>query len=229
MVRLVGSILMLAGVAAGAATYLWWLPCRGQMWIGTVFELATGGDYTDACLVTMDSGVGFPLLMQSEAPGAWMFDLSAASVLAAGLAWWVLVLALPWRVAGRCAGALFGAVLLAIGVLSMSPMATDGPIDLGMAALIAVDVTGVLALVFTYATWRHHVGLLLSLIVVLTAVTAFGLMRSAADYMVMGIWNSSNWDIPPGSGYLTAFGLAIGGLWVMVLWSARPPIDDPIT
>ncbi|MEA4943456.1 MAG: hypothetical protein VB080_03360 [Propionicimonas sp.] len=62
--------LVAAGLAAGVATWLEWLPCQGSMLNGSVL---VGGqylnDFSDACLARMDGSDALPLAPASCGPG----------------------------------------------------------------------------------------------------------------------------------------------------------------
>ena len=54
--------------------------------------------------------------------------------------------------------------------------------------------------------WRTAV-----LVVVAWGGTAFGGLHQMAEYVAMITFSDANWDVPPGTGYLTAVGLILAG------------------
>lgn len=50
-----------------------------------------------------------------------------------------------------------------------------------------------------------------ALVVVAWGSTAFVGLHQVAEYAAMTTFSDANWDVPPGTGYLTAAGLGIAG------------------
>lgn len=80
-------LLAAAALAAGLATYLFWLPCRGSMLLGSMFfPVDIGSEFSDACLVRMDTGTPFPFLADPGQQSWWSSQLAGISVALAALA-----------------------------------------------------------------------------------------------------------------------------------------------
>ncbi|MGB7980424.1 MAG: hypothetical protein WCF36_06485 [Candidatus Nanopelagicales bacterium] len=54
-------------------------------------------------------------------------------------------------------------------------------------------------------------GVLVGLAVVLWGATAFGPIRLSADFFAMMAFNEYNWDVPPGTGWITVGVLLMAG------------------
>ncbi|MEA5053269.1 MAG: hypothetical protein VB093_07490 [Propionicimonas sp.] len=208
--------LVAAGLAAGVATWLEWLPCQGSMLNGSVL---VGGqylnDFSDACLARMDGSDALPL-----APGVlWARGLSAL-LLAVG---WLgfasrlrltpvqrLVVLLPVVSVGWYAVATW----LAPALGNRSLWDVTGP------ASIATELTAFVAFIVIDLKLGGARARLPSLIG-LWAVAAYGIMHLIIDYLVMAATSDANWDAPPGTGYLTAAMMVLCGVLVAVLgWRA---------
>lgn len=202
------TLLLGSAAATAGSTYLHWLPCRGSMLSGSIFRgYAYGPDFSDACLRRMDGGLPFPYPPEPAEQAPWAAELGVAAMVAAALAWLVLVVGLRWPTRA----ALPGLALLGVAVLAALAArdATRGPdAELPLWLWVSIDVTAVIALVAVGD--RQDVR---RLALVLWGTTAFGLVQSAAAYLFMtGVVSDANWDVPPGTGYLTAaalFGSAV--------------------
>ncbi|MFT3875383.1 MAG: hypothetical protein QM708_02990 [Propioniciclava sp.] len=217
------ALLFASGLAAGSATYLWWLPCAGQMMPG-----AAG--FTDACLVRMDAGLPYPLAHAVEPFVPATYILASASMVLAAAAWLIAALAAAqWSGSSQLAGVAFGAALIWLAWVSLHPApreGSDGPLE--QLTLGAVDVTALAALAFLWSGWPGERRSGPRLLIVLAAVTAFSFLRIGMDYAVMSAWNSANWDAPPGTGYLSAAGLVVASVAVAVLTLRhRTPSTEP--
>lgn len=221
-----------AAVTAAGATYLYWLPCRGSMLVGTAFS--SGGDFSEACLRRMDTGM--PFVHDVGVPIPWVRELSLIAMAACSLAWLVLVLGLRWSVKTKLVAVWVGLPGLALAV------AASGP---NSAHLLAEDsrdwpawplaLVVLLALIAIHR-WQPEVrgASFVQVLVLLWGATAFDFPHQAADYLIMVIWSSANWDIPPGTGVLTAATLAASAALtvLLTLWAPRlrdwPPPPDPL-
>jgi hypothetical protein len=68
---------------------------------------------------------------------------------------------------------------------------------------------------------------LLRLLLVLWGTTAFGMVHAIIEWDAMVIFSAANWDVPPGTGYLTGATLLISGLLTALMTTLRPPQTDP--
>lgn len=214
-----GTLLVLAGLAAGVASYLWWLPCRGQMLIGTAWVSGDQVGFSEACLERMDEGTAFPGTgyALTQTPGLAM--ATAATMLLTGVAWLVLV----WTQIPRLT---VGAVLtvpgiMVVGLGGMIAVNPAGPQDGDdvtwlLVKLLAVALLAALVAIVANRRGRDSIRWLIAL----GAVGSFGLVGLLVDYALMVSWSEADWDSPPGSGYPTAVWLVICGLTLMLL--SRP-------
>ncbi|HEY5978370.1 MAG TPA: hypothetical protein VIT41_01940 [Microlunatus sp.] len=226
------TLLSGAAVTAAGATYLYWLPCRGSMVVGTAFS--SGGDFPEDCLRRMDTGIPFVHDVGVHIP--WVRELSLIAMAASSLAWLVLVLGLHWSVKTKLVAVWVSLPGLALAVAASRPNSAD---------LLAEDsrdwpawplaVVVLLAVIAIYR-WQPEVrgASFVQVLVLLWGATAFDFPHQAADYLMMVIWSSANWDIPPGTGVLTAATLAASAALTVVLtmWAPRlrdwPPQPDPL-
>lgn len=222
---LLSAVLLLAsGTVAWIVTSLWWLPCRGAMLVGTILESAATAEFSDQCLVRMDSGTPFPLIVAVDGAAPGMYELSALTIVLAALAWLVAVVATPMSIWSRLFGVAIAVSLVVLAWAGLEPLGrNDTGSAIGGYAWQLVDLAG-LGFVIAYAAsrrWRKAPESSLLLAVVFIGVTGFGLIRSLLDYMVMGTWSQANWDTPPGSGYLVVASLLLCGLVVITLTFRR--------
>jgi hypothetical protein len=68
----------------------------------------------------------------------------------------------------------------------------------------------------------------LRLVVVLWGTTAFGVGHVVAEYAIMIRFSDTNWDSPPGFGYLTVATITISAMLtaIMILRASRRGADD---
>lgn len=210
-----GAVLLTAAAAAGAAVYLHWIPCRGSMFNGTVFEPRASGDLPDACLTRMDTGIPFPSPPEVAEQAPWALELGALAMGLAIAAWIVLVLGLRLRRQTRLAG-LLAAVAPSVLAVMAGSAALDRQRDPDAYTSewisLAVEVMAVVVLI---AFWLRHDdlrhGLFPGMVLVLWGATAFGAVHGIADYVAMTMFNQNNWDTPPGTGWITVGVLVISG------------------
>lgn len=223
------ALLLTSGVVAGIVTYLWWLPCRGTMLVGTLWELPGAGDFSSECLVRMDSGTPYPLPAAVDGAAHAIYPLAAVAIVLAALAWLVMLFSAPMTRWARLGGVAFAAALILLAVVGLEPIDRDAdPSWIARSAGVLVDLTGWLVLILVLCGRRHRAtGSTLQLILVLTGATGFGFFRMMLDFMVMITWSQANWDVPPGTGYLPAIALVLAavGVVVLTLWRTR---SDPI-
>lgn len=217
-----GVLLICAGLAGAVATHLWWLPCRGQMVIGTPL----GPEFSDhlmtsACTDRMNEGTPFPLPTEASLSTPWLLFLSSATMLLVALAWLVPVLraAIGWQPRVIMALPAAGIVMVAglgVGIAHGSAVA-EGlayPLDTMITLVIVPAVVIVIA-----APVRRPSRFLVAAL----AVSSMGFFGAVAEYLLMASWSDAAWDAPPGSGYLTAGLLVLCGATLLVLTlSSRP-------
>lgn len=210
-----------AAVAAAWATYLYWLPCRGSMLVGT--SLSSGQDFPQDCLRRMDTGLPFSHDVGVQI--SWVRELSLVALAACSLAWLVLVLGLSWSFKTKVVAVLVSLPGLALAVAAARPKSAD---------LLAEDsfewpawplaAIVLLAMIAIYR-WQPEVrgASFVRVLVLLWGATAFDFPHQAADYLIMGMWSSANWDVPPGTGVLTAATLAASAALTVLLtvWAHR--------
>ncbi|GAA1430436.1 hypothetical protein GCM10009616_15030 [Microlunatus lacustris] len=214
--------LLVAGGAAGVATYLFWLPCRGSMLDGSILGLGGGIEFSDACLERMDSGTPFPCpeALGEGVTASAMF--AAAAIAVTALAWLPVALGLGWRARSRLVALLPVAATLLLAVRSY-PGAQGIVGSAGNAPLwLAVEVLGLAAVLLVFR-WEIGAGsaLLIRLLVLSWGATAFGIVHQSGDYILMIATSSANWDVPPGTGYITSALLALAAAVTMVTGSHR--------
>ena len=194
---------------------------------GSIFRgYAYGPDFSDACLRRMDGGLPFPYPPEPAEQASWAAELGVAAMVAAALAWLVLVVGLRWSPRAAVVAALPGLALLGVAALAAlaSRDATRSPdAELPLWLWVIIDVTAIIALVAVGD--RHDVR---RLALVLWGTTVFGLVQSAAAYLFMtGVVSDANWDVPPGTGYLTAAALLVSGVVTLALaGSAGQELQD---
>lgn len=219
-----GGLLLASGTVAWIVTALWWLPCRGAMLAGTILEATDTTEFSQQCLVRMDSGTPFPLIVAVDGAAPGMYELSALTIGIAALAWLVVVIATPMSIWSRLFGVALTVSLVVLAWAGLQPADRNGPESaIGGYAWELVDLAG-LGFVIAYAfsrRWRHAPRSTIRLAAAFIGVTGFGLTRTIVDYIVMGAWSQANWDTPPGSGYLIAGSLLACGLVIIVLTVGR--------
>jgi hypothetical protein len=227
---LLTAMLLLASAAASIwSTYLHWLPCRGSMLNGSILSGPTA-DFTAACLRRMDAGLPFPSTFDTDDQAPWASELGVAATVLAALTWLTLVFGLRWSLRAQAVAALpslAGFVVAVVCGLALAGV-TSSPDEFFLVRLrLAIDGAALLALIMILA-WQPDVrgrGLL-RLLLVLWGTTAFGMVHATFEFSAMMIFSDANWDVPPGTGYLTGATLAISGL-LTVLMTLRPPQTDP--
>lgn len=194
-------LLILAGLALAASTWLYWQPCAGSMLIGTPFDPFPTGTISQACTTQMDAGPGFPLVEQgATVSSAAGFVRTMALILLA-----LAGVALATRVPGLGILGTFPAILtLALAGRTLFPLGDpyDGVFELLMGPIELMAIVAYCALVATRSEPRP--GYFATVAVLLLATTSAGFGHLAADYAVMIGISQANWDTPPGTGYLTA-------------------------
>jgi hypothetical protein len=59
----------------------------------------------------------------------------------------------------------------------------------------------------------------------LWGATAFGFVHAVAEYIAMTTFSDANWDVPPGTGYLTAAVLVTRVVLTVVIMRSPTPTD----
>lgn len=187
--------LLCAGLAGATATYLWWLPCRGQMLVGTPLAPPFQDDQlTSACASRMNEGTPFPLPSPAALGTPWLLALSTATALLVGVAW-----LLPALSVGTAYGLDLPFLLFFVSV----------GLDLVIMLFVVVAIARLIA--GPRPRW------LARFLVVGLAVSSVGTVGMIVEYMVMANWSAASWDSPPGSGYLISAELLLCGIAVLVM------------
>jgi hypothetical protein len=220
----VAAMLLLVATAATAlATYLFWLPCRGNMTRGLIFVPdGTDAAIPESCLLQMDSGTPFPYAADDALYPTAGPVLAAVAMAAAGLAWLALVMGARWRPRTTAVALLPGLLSLGLAV-SSARAAGSGAHESAYASTTwwVLPEAAAVGVLFVVRLWEPQLSdrEIARLAVILWGVTAFGASHFVVDYMTMTTLNSWNWDCPPGSGYPTA--LAIGVAAALTAGRAR--------
>ena len=221
---MLAATLMLAAAAATIwSTYLHWLPCRGSMFSGTILRgYVYGPDFSDACLRRMDGGLPFPSTPDPGERAPWASELGVAAAALVGLAWLAVALGLRWSLRTKAVAVLPSLATFVVAVVGSVALAdvAGGPDDLvPVWLLLTIDVSAVIALIMILA-WQPEVGgrSLLRLLVVLWGTTAFGLVHGIVQWGAMtSIYSDANWDVPPGTGYLTGAVLILSAVVTVIM------------
>ena len=226
------ALLLTAALATGWSTYLHWLPCRGAMLNGSIVHGYTyGRDFGGACLRRMDGGLPFPYPPEPAEQTAWASELGVLAMILAGLAWLTVVLWSTWAALTKVIATLPG--LLALGLAVNAGIAVRQPgrspdASVPMSVWLLVEVLAVVAFIAVIdGEPVEPSGNLLPLVVAAWGSTAFGGFHMFAEYLVMSTWSDANWDVPPGTGYLTAAVLLIAGGLTLTYAVRRPGSPRP--
>ena len=138
----------------------------------------------------------------------------------AALAGLTLVLGMPWS--GRTKAV---AVLPAFATLLLAGAATAGMgaprspsehVSLWLGLAVELGAAAALLAIIAWQPGIRGLGLV-RIIIVIWGVMSFGSFRLAFDFMIMMGWSSANWDVPPGTGWLTVTGLIASAVLTVVL------------
>ena len=208
------GLLLASAVAAAWSVYLHWLPCRGTMLNGSILLGFTyPREFGDACLRRMDTGLPFPYPPEPGEQTAWASELGVAATVLTGLAWLVLVVGSAWEIRTKAIAVLPG--LLTLGLAGHAAVAvgrTERSVDGPMALWVLMELLTVVAVAAVLlrepgARWWS----IAALLVVAWGSTAMGGLHQVGDYVGTATFSDANWDLPPGTGYLTAAGLLVAG------------------
>lgn len=179
---LVVVLLLGAAVSSMRAVGLWWSPCPA--WFGP--------GYSDGCLARMENG--WPFAPQLGVPGTQRaVAMASLAQLLAAAAWAVVAVTLTRRWRPRL---MMATLSLALGAVAVTRLRG---IDAGWIPWL-VDAGAVLALIGMVRSapvgWRAPA--------VWVSVAGFGWIGSAVAYLAMGLISPATWDIPPGTGVMSA-------------------------
>jgi hypothetical protein len=204
------ALLLASAVAAGHAVYLYWLPCRGAMLSGTILRgYAYGPDFGDACLRRMDTGMPFPYPGEPVEWAAGAGPLGALAMVLAGLAWLVLTWGSAEAVGTRAIIALPGLLTVGLAVHALLAAESFSYGAILMIGWILVEITAIGAVVDLLGEPSGRSWPPLPLVAAAWGSTAFGGLHQIAEFVAMITFSDANWDVPPGTGYLTTAVLAL--------------------
>lgn len=213
-IMLLTASLLVAAVAAAVATWLVWLPCQGSMFNG-LLGLREASGFSDACLARMDGNAIVPL-------ASGVAEVRALSVALLGWGW--------WGYASRLQVSKTAKAVVLLPVFPIAWLTTETWLSTDAGTLwemttamnmisLACLAAGIVLLLHPAENPTRYVGL-----IGLWGVASYGVVHVAADYMLMIGLSAANWDVPPGTGYLTAVCMAVCGLLFAVLgWRATRP------
>lgn len=218
-IALLATTLLLAAAAAGISTWLMWLPCQGTMFNG-LLGLREASGFSDACLARMDGNGALPLAIG-------VVEFRALSAILLALGWWTYASALRIsQVHGASRASRVSQILILLPILPIvwfaveTLLATDGgTIWEATSAAATISLTsalaGIIILLHPAENRTRYVGL-----IGLCGVASYGAVHAAGDYMLMIGVHTANWDVPPGTGYVTALVMAVCGV-VVAVWGWR--------
>ncbi len=220
---LISAILLLISAGVGGwSTYLYWLDCQGGMLDGTIFDdNRRASAMPHACFPRMDGGM--PFLPNGRAGPAQGAAASAAvSLLLASMAWVPLLLGLRWSPRTRYAAAVPGAVaLLLLGTALIGETVFGQPQDALLGGAVHIlALLGLVAAAYVYTEDRSRWAVV-RLVLLASAAGGFRAVQLYFDYAFMMSVSTVNWDVPPGTGYLTILALAVAALGVAVITVSR--------
>lgn len=215
-------MLLAAAGAAGWATYLHWLPCRGTLLSGSIlrgyrYEPA----FSDACLRRMDSGLPFPSPPEPLERTPWAAELGVTAMVLTGVAWLVLLLGMRWSLRTKAVAALPGLatlVLAAVSARAIGDAARGGDDPLSAWLLLTPEVAALVAVVAIFA-WQPEIddARVLLVLVLAWGTTAFGFLHMVGEYAFMVVFSDANWDAPPLTGYVTVATLVVAAVLTTTL------------
>jgi hypothetical protein len=217
------GLLLASAVAAGHAVYLYWWPCRHAMLSGTILRgYAYGPDFGEACLRRMDTGMPFPYPGEPVEWAAGAGLLGALGMVLAGLAWLVLTWGSGEGVGSGAVIALPGLLTVGLAVHAVLAAESFGYGAVLMILWILIEITAFVAVVVLLGEPSGRGWPPLPLVAAAWGSTAYGGFHQIADFVAMMIFSDANWDVPPGTGYLTT---AVLGLCAFV--TLRYAISGP--
>lgn len=225
-----GLSLTLAAVTGAVATYLWWLPCRGRMLVGTAF----GPTYSDAllgdgCIDRMNEGTPYPLPTEAAWTAPGLLALSTLTMILVAVAWVVPVAVLPMTALARAGIAVPGVTVALVALMGVATAL--GPESVEPLAYLLDFLLNISAVVGLGLLIAARAPGLARFVLVAVCVSAFGFFGMIGDYMIMVHWSDASWDSPPGSGYLTAALLLVCGVAVLIMTALSRqsrPMAEPV-
>ena len=230
--RIAAVLLLGSAVATAWSLVLHWSPCRGALLSGTALERLGSNQLTDACLQRMDGALPFPYPPEPVEQAAGATELGVVAMVLCGLATLVLV-------AGRELSATVRRLLVLIAaptliMAGLSARAAGDPFRDPDSyppewLWVAGEVVAVLILIVLLSgpATRHRRDTVRTIILV-WALTAFGLVHGVIDYVTMTAVSTNNWDLPPGTGIGIVLVLVAGAVaaFMRPRAIALPP-DEP--
>lgn len=221
---MLGATLLLAsGAAAAWSTYLHWLPCRGRMLSGSILRgYQYDPDFSDACLRRMDGGTPFPFPPEPSETTPWAIELGVAAMVLAGLAWVMIVLGARWS--------LKTTAVALLPSLATFIVATQTESSFSWLLWMSIDFLAVAALIAIMASRATTDEIaLFRLVLALWGTTAFGMFQGIISYGFMINFSDANWDVPPGTGYLTAAVLVLAAVFMMIMTLVSEQQPTPVS
>lgn len=204
-------------------THLGWAPCAGSMFESTQFDPTPhDANFSPACYEAMDHGDGFPISSWLESPLQQTVNgLNAIALLLLGLAWVLLVRSRGVQGVRALLASLPGVLNLWLAAVATAgfiwpPAETPGTAGIAILLMDIAGLVGVLVLLSGTAASRSA-GSGIRIVLLAFAVTAPSLSRILTDYLVMSTFSEANWDSPPGTGFLTAFSIALFAILSMIV------------
>jgi hypothetical protein len=135
-----------------------------------------------------------------------------------------------WQLRTKAVAALSGpATLVLAGAAAIGDAGLGQDSSFPGILLVRIELAAVVALV-AISAWQPevHGRRVLRLVVVLWGTTAFGVGHVVAEYAIMIRFSDTNWDSPPGFGYLTVATITISAMLtaIMILRASRRGADD---
>lgn len=213
------ALLTLGGLVQAVAVTLVWLPCSDSMLNGSVLVgYRFGTDFSEPCLQAMDAGVVVPL---PTAAAGWTVAATLGVIAAVILvtAWLVILPALRvprwvrWLAAMPALAVISQLTTTGMAALGSAPAAES----LSTATAFLTELSVLIALLALAAA---NVGrrVLLRAGIVLIAASASGAVHQLTEYVAMLTFSEADWDIPPGTGYLTVALILASAAVTAYLW-----------
>lgn len=224
---LAAGMFLIAGLGAARSAYLFWAPCHDSMLTGSLIRTSKlHAEFSDACLRRMDTGSPFLLGSSESDLGSWTAAAFLSAMIIASIGWLVVALGLRWGWQTKIVTAAPGVATPALGALTYVWGQDINGTALGaiFAWIVAVTEFGAIPVLVAVWNWQPQVrGLrFICLAVMLNGVGVFGVVRGMADYIFMSMFNSSNWDTPPGAGVSSVLWLLASAIFA-VIGAFAPP------
>jgi hypothetical protein len=218
--------MLAAAAAAGWSLYLHWLPCHGSMLNGTAFRDEDG--FSDGCLRRMDTGLPIHYPQELAGQARWSSELGVAAFALLGMAWLILVFGLRLRPRTKAVSALPGVVTLVMAAMAATAIANTehNPEQYLPGWLwLTVETSAVIALCAIWGWEEFSGGWFLRLVITIWGTTALGAIHGGADYALMSMFSTANWDLPPGTGFITVAVVTISAVLTIVMTAFDPRRD----